>query len=586
MDFLNASPMFVSAVAVLLAAAVLLLWHGGRRRRRLVRHLTGQVMAARLTVSLDPSRRRIRQGLLIAALLLMGVAAARPWWGYRLEDAPARSRDVLVAVDCSRSMLAEDVSPSRLEHAKWWIREVVTACPGDRFGLIAFAGTAFLECPLTQDRNTLFQFLADLDTATLPVGGTNVQEALATAREAFEGAEGPYRAVLLISDGGEQQGEALAELDRFRKAQIPLFVAGVGDPTQMTPIRTEDGKYLRDGNGDVVETTLHEPMLRDLATSTAGLYVRSTAVKPNTEPVVKRIRELVPQRREGTQTRRPRERYQFPLAAAVLLLLVRMTLGERRPPNRVATAVCLLLLTGMPTAPAQQGEESGDVPEDPRRAFNAGVRRHRDKEYDRAESLYLHALDAADDNAEIASRAAQNLGALKQQRADAVLTQTPEQALEILERAEAYNVEALRLDSENEGAARNQERLLRQRRRAEELLEQARRDRDRQTDESPEDDPQQADGEPRKPPEDASGEQTQGAEPQGGDQGETPRNGEETQGKSEAEAQAQAELGEDIEEDVARALLRQMLEEEKELREAVKEYRARNRKLGPVEKDW
>lgn len=499
MDFVNANPMFVTLVVAGIVAAWLLLLVGARRRRRLVREWVGERLAPSLTCNLDPGRRRWRGALLVGALVLLGVAAARPWWGYQLQNAPARSRDVLLAVDCSRSMLAEDVSPSRLEHAKWWIREVARACPGDRFGLIAFAGTAFLECPLTQDRNTLFQFLDDLDSRTVPVGGTNVQEALATAREAFEGAEGPFRAVVLISDGGEQQGSAAQELNRFESAEIPLLVVGIGDPARRTPIRTEEGKYLRDEQGDVVETTLHEGMLRQLAASTGSLYVRSTAVTPNTAPVVDRIRDLVPQRREGDRTRRPRERYQVPLALAILLLLARMALGERRRPALAAAALAFVgsVVPGPGFAQNAQAPDVADSAaaatrnsanvhleeaaaleqelskakgrEAARLAFNLGVLKHESGDVEAAESLYRQAMDHGAEQPRVATRAAQNLGALKQRQAENTVREDPDKALELLDRAEAYNREALRQDPANDGAARNQERLLKQREFAEEL---------------------------------------------------------------------------------------------------------------------
>ncbi|MFW5802448.1 MAG: VWA domain-containing protein [Verrucomicrobiota bacterium] len=721
MNFINSNPLFVSLSAAFVLLAAGLLWFGDRRRRRMVEGLTGPVMAERLTLSLDRSRRRLRQVLLVASLIFMAVAGARPWWGYRLVEAPSRSRDVLIAVDCSRSMLAEDVSPSRLEHAKWWIREVVRASPGDRFGLITFAGSAFLECPLTQDRNTLFQFLADLDTTTIPVGGTNVEEALANAREAFEGAEGPNRAVVLISDGGEQQGRAATELEKLRKADIPVFVVGVGDPTQMTPIRTEEGKYVRDQDGEIVETTLHESMLRELSTATGGVYVRSTSVKPNTGPVVRRIRKLLPEQREGSRTRRPRERYQFPLALAVLLLLLRMSVGERTSAARLAT-VCLLFVAVLPSradprAPniaeladsPSAASESADAEtaervdaleqqlaqakgrESARLAFNLGVLKHRLGEFDEAETRYRQTMDRAGDDGEIVALAAQNLGALKQQRADAVMMEDPDQALKMLERAKSYTLEALRRNPDNEGAARNQERLGNQQKLARELkklreqLEKQKEDALKKTEQAQQEqknanqskDPSekekkqqqaqkrteeanqatqkleetasQAEDQKTRQNAQAAKEALQKARlAQRQKQGEeaekhledarkqlarNDKNGDESQQKtpeqedspnskndstSEGDDRNKAENGDDkpspedqdkptdddadsdsdekgkgqpaaaekIGKEVARSLLLQMLEEEKELREAIKEYRSRKRKLEPVEKDW
>jgi Ca-activated chloride channel family protein len=377
MQFINGNSSYLVVAIGLLLAAGLLLRRAQRRRRQLIADFAGS-LGQRLCSNLSHSKRRWRQILLMAAFCFLALAGARPWWGRRLVHTPKRTRDVLVLLDCSRSMLARDVAPSRLQHAKWWLRQLTENCPGDRFGLIAFAGDAFLECPLTQDRNTLFLFLDDLNTDSIPIGGTNIQKALETAHAAFKGAEGGHRAIILISDGGELQGQAEKELDFFRKNNIPIFVVGIGDPDRETPIQTTDNVFLRDAQGDLVTTRLNEAGLRKLSTASSGIYVRSTTVTPNMQPVARRVQGLVPETQDTTSSLRPIERYQIPLSIGVVLLLIRLALGERTGrPRTVAAGILLLLGTLAGTAdlsakPAAANPAQGPLLQMPSAAPMAG----------------------------------------------------------------------------------------------------------------------------------------------------------------------------------------------------------------------
>jgi Ca-activated chloride channel family protein len=361
MQFINGNSSYLIVAIGLLLTAGLLLRRAQRRRRQLIADFAGS-LGQRLCSNLSHSKRRWRQILLMAGLCFLALAGARPWWGRRLVHAPKRTRDVLVLLDCSRSMLARDVAPSRLQHAKWWLRQLTENSPGDRFGLIAFAGDAFLECPLTQDRNTLFLFLDDLNTDSIPIGGTNIQKALETAHAAFKGAEGGHRAIILISDGGELQGQAEKELDFFRKNNIPIFVVGIGDPDRETPIQTADNVFLRDAQGDLVTTRLNETGLRKLSTASSGIYVRSTTVTPNMQPVAQRVQGLVPETQDTTSSLRPIERYQIPLSIGVLLLLIRLALGERTDRARTVAAVSLLLLGTLAGTPDLSAEPTAANP--------------------------------------------------------------------------------------------------------------------------------------------------------------------------------------------------------------------------------
>ncbi|MDD3119649.1 MAG: VWA domain-containing protein, partial [Victivallales bacterium] len=298
-------------------------------------------------VLLSHSGRNFRLLLFFGAVLLLFVAAARPCWGTRLLPFTSQGRDVMVLFDVSKSMLSQDVPPSRLAHAKWFIRKLVNQCPGDRFGLIAFAGKSFLECPLTSDKSTFDQYLDELDTSSIPVGGTNIQSAVETAIQAFHAAEGQHRAVLLITDGDELTGDSPKAVAQLKALGIPLLVVGVGDPLApgLIPIKGADGKstkFLCDKQGNYVKSALNETQLKKLAAMADGCYARTTAAAINISKVQQRIAQLIPKKLEdGKQTRRI-ERFYYPLLAGLALLLLWLLLSERaqaRSNNRLKTGL-------------------------------------------------------------------------------------------------------------------------------------------------------------------------------------------------------------------------------------------------------
>lgn len=373
MQFRNFDTSFFLLALAIAGLVTGLAVYGRRRRRRMLAAFATPALLPRLTTTLDGAKRRLRLGLWAVGLLLLLGAMARPWWGSQLMPAQKHSRDLIFVVDCSRSMLAKDVPPSRLDHAKWWVRQLVSQCPGDRFGLIAFAGDAFLECPLTQDVNTIYQFLDACDTRTVAAGGTNIAAALETAHKAFKAAEGSHHALVVITDGDELEGDAKAAVKYYVDNKVPLFVVGIGDPDRGSMIQLEDNSFLRDANGAMVTSKLNEAGLRYLSDQTAGIYVRSTAITPNLAPVANRVRELVPAEHEGGSERRPIERYQLPLFVAILLLLIRLFIGERRREARpvgVTGAVAILCLalggmTALAPAAAAQNAPAGSPPPPP-----------------------------------------------------------------------------------------------------------------------------------------------------------------------------------------------------------------------------
>jgi Ca-activated chloride channel family protein len=162
-----------------------------------------------------------------------------------------------------------------MAQAKYLLREIFKAFPHNRFGIVPFAGSAFLSCPLTADHTALNEALEDLSTESVPVGGTNIEKALQTAQKAFAGAEGSHRAVILFTDGDELSGNASAAVAGLKKEHIPVAVAGFGDPAVAAPVPDGAGGVMRGADGKPAGSKLNENALRQLATETGGIYVRS-----------------------------------------------------------------------------------------------------------------------------------------------------------------------------------------------------------------------------------------------------------------------------------------------------------------------
>lgn len=464
----------------ILPAMLVLYFIAAHKTARTLRAFLGKNAENPDYVLLSKGRRVFRFVLLCLAVLCLVVAAARPSWGVQIQELNGQGRDLLFVFDVSRSMLAKDVQPSRLAHAKWLVKELVKLNPGDRFGLIAFAGKGFLECPLTTDRTSFELSLDELSTDSIPLGGTNIQEALAAALQAFKAAETSHRAVILVTDGDELEGNSGKAVDEIVARKIPLFIAGIGDPSQPSIIQVPDGrggvKTLTDANGNVVNSPLNEKQLGELAKRTGGIYVRSTAGDPGVAALEKRIRALAPHEYETVKTTKPIDRFSYPLAAAFVLLLLRFMLGER--PARRKLAACMLFTFCLA---ASGTEDAAPAAEE---SFNKGVEAHEKNDLKTASESYETALRTGVGQAEIRGRATQNLGVIAHAKARSELAASlqavqgqnldeaqkqVENSLKTLNQAEGMYLDSMRESAERNQLAKNQSILLADRKRAEEL---------------------------------------------------------------------------------------------------------------------
>jgi Ca-activated chloride channel family protein len=298
------------------------------RQKQLEQFVQARLLPA-LTVGISPARRKIRFALLILAVALLIVTLARPQHGFDLAEVEQRGLDVVVAVDTSKSMLATDIAPDRLTRAKLATLELMQKAGTDRLGLVAFAGTAFLECPLTVDNAAFQQCVQALDVNAIPQGGTAIAAAISTALAAFK-EDTHHKVLVLFTDGEDNDTGALEAAQNAAKAGLKIFTVGIG---------TTEGVLLnpdlvRDPDNNAVKSHLNEQLLQDIATATGGFYLALRGAGTMDTLYERGLAPLPKAEGQERLIRRYHEQFQWPLAAAIVLLLAEIVLPERRAPSR------------------------------------------------------------------------------------------------------------------------------------------------------------------------------------------------------------------------------------------------------------
>lgn len=249
-----------------------------RQKTRALERFADPELRIRLTGELQKGRRILRSACLLAALILLILALAGPRWGSHYQEVSQKGVDIMIVLDVSRSMLVEDVKPDRLERAKREISDFIRVVQGDRVGLVAFAGAAYTQCPLTLDYGALAMFLTALSPDMVPVPGTDLGAALETAMSSFDATSETDKVILLITDGEDNENRGLDAAREAAKKGIKIFVFGIGDLSG-GPIPSANGKggFKKDADGQLVLSRLNEEGLKKIALTTGGTYVRSVA---------------------------------------------------------------------------------------------------------------------------------------------------------------------------------------------------------------------------------------------------------------------------------------------------------------------
>ncbi len=434
-----AHPQVLWLLVIFPPALIVFFWWSWRKRQKLVTQFIQARLLPSLISGVSPARQKLRLACLVLAVAGLILALARPQWGFDWEDVKQRGLDIVVAIDTSKSMLATDISPNRLTRAKLAALDLMRQAKSDRLGLVAFAGRAFLECPLTIDDAVFRQSAEALDVNTISEGGTAIAEAIDTSLTAFKEGDN-YKILVLLTDGEDNTGGALEAAQQAAKAGLRIFTIGVGTQEgELLRIKNDKGgtDYIRDEQGNVVKSHLDERALRDIAGATEGglylplrgaqtmeaLYANQLAPLPKSEGQEKRVKQY-------------RERYRWPLAGAILLLLLEMLMPERRSstgrrtePNRkhagsavstpkvqlAGAAVALVFLLqprlASGSAPSALREyKAGDFSaalqdyksllgrkgDDPRLQFNAGTAAYQDQQFDEAAKQFSSVVNSPD----------------------------------------------------------------------------------------------------------------------------------------------------------------------------------------------
>ena len=309
-----------------------------RRREADLAKLIHPRFRARLLPPASPRLLLAKRILWLACLLLLFTAAAGPQKGFEFREVKRRGIDLLFAVDTSRSMLAEDLSPNRLERARLGIHDFISRLEGDRVGLIPFAGSAFALCPLTSDYDAFRESLDAIDTDLIPKQGTDVASAINEAARLFDEQGNNHRILVLITDGEDLQGDALEAAREQAKKGMTIYPVGVGSPDGAPiPIQLPNGRrdVIRDQSGAAVTTKLDEATLRKIAEAANGLYVPMGRGAEGLDTIYREKLRFVPKNEmEGRMEKIPLERYEWPLALAIICLLMEFLLPDHRRPAK------------------------------------------------------------------------------------------------------------------------------------------------------------------------------------------------------------------------------------------------------------
>ena len=454
-----------------------------------LREFVSPRLLPQLAATVNRSRRVLRFALVMLGLTLAVVSLARPQWGYIYEDVKRKGLDLLFAVDTSRSMLSNDVQPNRLERVKLAAQDLVNQLQGDRVGLIAFAGRAFLQAPLTIDYEAAVESINDLDTKTIPEGGTNISEAINLAVNTFGKSAAGNRALIIFTDGEELNGDAAKTAKSAADAGVRIFTVGVGTPQgSLIPINSDDGgtAFVKDSAGQVVKSKLDEKRLREVAQATGGFYLHlDDGPRTMSQLYSQGLANMKAADIDARLGRRPIERYEWPLGAAMLALTMSILIGERkrvhvraRSPrwSKIAVpATALLFIFAGPVFGTATGlnlyregkyndayqsfqqdlNSHPDSSEKEKIEFDAGAAAFKMGDYNKALQSFSDSLLSSDKALQENSHF--NLGRTLEDRAD--MDETNDNTLKDLTDAASHYESTLRLNPKNEAAKANLEEV-------------------------------------------------------------------------------------------------------------------------------
>jgi len=303
------------------------------RKTVLLRRFAETGMLKRMVAGTSTARQMLKMGLLLLAVFFLVLSLARPQWGTKMELMKRRGLDVVVAMDVSLSMYAEDIKPDRLARSKQEIQRFVEQLGGDRVALVAFAGDAFLQCPLTSDYSAFRIFLDVLDPNLIETPGTDIGRAIETSVKAFDAKDRKYRVMLLLTDGEDHSGGAERAAEEAAKEGVIIYTVGIGMPSGVPiPVKDENGQmtYKKDADGNFVTSRMDPELLQRIAQKTGGKFYHAEPGHFELLDVLKEINGMEKRDLDADRFTRFEDRYQIPLALGIVLLALEMLISDRR----------------------------------------------------------------------------------------------------------------------------------------------------------------------------------------------------------------------------------------------------------------
>ena len=437
--FRFADPIYLYLLAVIPVLAIIRFLTYRNQKKRL-RKFGDPKLLRELMPDVSRFRPAVKFWILQGALALLIVMLARPQFGTKINNEQRVGIETIIAMDISNSMMAEDITPSRLDRSKMMVENLVDHFTNDKIGLIVFAGDAFVQLPITSDYVSAKMFLSSIDPSMMATQGTDIARAIDMATHSFTQEESIGKAIIVITDGEDHEGGALESAKAAKDAGMRVYVLGVGS-TKGSPIPIPGtGDYMKDNTGNTVMSALNEDMCRQVAQAGGGAYIHVENNSAAQDQLDKELDKLAKKETTSTVYSEFDEQFQAVAILALLLLILEICIFDRRNPlikrlslfgSRKKAAATMLLLMVAATASAQQAD---------RQYIREGNKQFRLGQYDKAEVSYRKAVEKNPKN----PQAAYNLGnALMAQKKDSAAVQQFEQSTRIetnpLRKAAAYH---------------------------------------------------------------------------------------------------------------------------------------------------
>ena len=544
---------------------------GFRRRETLLSRFAAARLLDQLTEKASQQRTLLKAGLILLALALIGVALARPQYGVDWIERKARGLDIVFVLDSSKSMLATDLRPTRLDRAKLAIIDLVKRLESDRIGLVAFAGNAFLQTPPTLDYSAFRENLDSIGQTSISRGGSDIGRAIREAAKAFP-KDNNFKVVILLTDGEDQEQQAIDTAREVAKDGIKIYTIGIGTPEgEYLKVRNAQGteEFIRDSSGQPVRSQLDERTLQEIAQLTGGSYSRLSDQSLNT--LYNSVLATLPREERESELQEARiERYQWALFAACILLVLEIFIRRR---SKVSIQLAVIIATTsllLPTPseaqnlePATAPTESLELPlpptqespkaiihepeTDPRVLYNQANTQLEAGDYTEATRLYEEAIELSE-NVSLERDALYNMAhAINQVGESSLEAQDFEAAIESWKQAEALFKSANEIDSSDAISIEDATSIEARRNALEEFLKQQepqdQEDQEEQNSEEPEDGEEGDESEPE------DGEEGDESEPEDGEEGDESEQGQDGDEQSDQEGdESESSEGEESDE--------------------------------------